>query len=250
MSRKDTRNHMSYNTEKGGLADPAAAEDSGFFERFAEFAFGQLPENRILDERTLYLSRLAVVTAAGAGETEEFILLIPSALQAGLAPEEIREIAFQGEAYLGIGRIRPILRRIAETFRSLNITVSENTPADRSTEQRREAGTAAQIELFGEAVRDFYTRSRINYYVVTHCFGDHYARKILSVKERALVTFCFLYTMGGVDHELGGYIRGNLHVGNTPEILADVIYQNIPWAGFPRSLNAMSVLNEVTEQKN
>lgn len=54
--------------------------------------------------------------------------------------------------------------------------------------------------------------------------------------------------MGGVDHELAGYVEGNLGVGNSAELLEDVIYQNIPYLGLPRSLGALGVLRSVTDK--
>lgn len=43
------------------------------------------------------------------------------------------------------------------------------------------------------------------------------------------------------------YVTGNLGVGNSAE-LEDVIYQNIPYVGFPRSLGALGVLRSVTDK--
>lgn len=44
------------------------------------------------------------------------------------------------------------------------------------------------------------------------------------------------------------YVTGNLGVGNSAE-LEDVIYQNIPYVGFPRSLGALGVLRSVTDKR-
>jgi hypothetical protein len=41
--------------------------------------------------------------------------------------------------------------------------------------------------------------------------------------------------------------QANLHVGNDRARLIDVITQLLPFIGYPRALNALKVINEVTE---
>ena len=42
-----------------------------------------------------------------------------------------------------------------------------------------------------------------------------------------------------------GHIRGNVNVGNGRDVLLDVITQLLPWVGYPRTLNALTCLNEI-----
>ena len=49
----------------------------------------------------------------------------------------------------------------------------------------------------------------------------------------------------GYGSQLKGHLQGNLNVGNDKETLLGVITQLLPYAGYPRTLNALSVLNEV-----
>lgn len=218
------------------------AADEEFFDRLEAFAYAQVPADTSLDARNRALTNLAVLI--GSGAKDEFVRMLPTALEA-LSPDEAREVVYTAAAYLGTGRALPFLKRINKTFAKLGVSASDETHLTNAPETRRERGTAAQMQLWGEGVADFYTRSHMNYLVCTHIFGDYYARTGLSVADRALITFCFLYAQGGVDHELGGYVLGNLGVGNPAELLADVIYENIVYVGFPRSLAALSVLGSV-----
>jgi len=52
-----------------------------------------------------------------------------------------------------------------------------------------------------------------------------------------------------VRHQDQGHIRGNLNVGNTRPGLLDLITQLLPWVGYPRTLNALSCLNEVAPER-
>lgn len=220
--------------------------DAEVFDRLEAFAYGQLPADSELEDRTRALTMLAVL--CGMGAEREFARVLPKALELGLAPEEVKEVVYQATAYLGTGRALPLLEAANEVLAQAGIVTSDVSRLTDTPDTRREAGTAHQMALWGEAVADFYTRSHMNYLVCTHIFGDYYARECLSDADRALVTFCFLYAMGGVDHELAGYIKGNIGAGNSPEMLEDVIYQNIPYVGFPRSLSALSVLKSVTDK--
>ena len=42
-----------------------------------------------------------------------------------------------------------------------------------------------------------------------------------------------------------GHIAGNVNVGNGKETLLAVVTQLLPYIGYPRTLNAISCLNEV-----
>ena len=61
------------------------------------------------------------------------------------------------------------------------------------------------------------------------------------------MTFTFITTLGGCENQLRGHIQGNLSVGNDKERLISAITVMLPYIGFPRSLNAISIVNEICE---
>jgi 4-carboxymuconolactone decarboxylase len=61
-----------------------------------------------------------------------------------------------------------------------------------------------------------------------------------------MITFCFLLAQGGCESQLKSHIQGNMNVGNDAEFLQKVIEQMIPYIGYPRSLNAIACLKEVS----
>jgi 4-carboxymuconolactone decarboxylase len=81
-----------------------------------------------------------------------------------------------------------------------------------------------------------------------NCFGDYYTRNGLDIKIRELVTLSILIALGGVESQIEGHIQGNLNVGNGKDILLDLMTQLLPWVGYPRTLNALKCLNEVTTE--
>jgi 4-carboxymuconolactone decarboxylase len=53
--------------------------------------------------------------------------------------------------------------------------------------------------------------------------------------------------MGGCEPQARGHVAANLNVGNDRGVLLSVITQLLPFIGYPRTLNALAVINEVTK---
>ena len=228
--------------------------DPEFIERFDNFAFDEVirqTSNR-LDDRTRFICYLA--TLLGCQGIGEYRALLPAALNMGVTPVEVKEIVYQATAYLGIGRVFPFLKATNEIFEQRGIALPLPPQAQTTQENRREAGTQAQVECFGEGMRDFWKSGpedsrHINYWLADNCFGDYYTRTGLDMKLRELITFCFLAAQGGCEPQLKGHIAGNYHVGNDKDFLIAVISSNLPFIGYPRTLNALNCIREVEAAK-
>ena len=63
-------------------------------------------------------------------------------------------------------------------------------------ENRRELGTQAQVDIFGEGMRGFWKSGpeeskHINYWLAENCFGDYYTRTVISIRrQREFFTEC------------------------------------------------------------
>jgi 4-carboxymuconolactone decarboxylase len=79
-------------------------------------------------------------------------------------------------------------------------------------------------------------------------FGDVFAVGDLDDRTRALVTVTVLATMQTLP-QLRAHAAGALNVGVEPIELREAIYQLAPFIGFPRTLNAVDVVNEVLTQQ-
>lgn len=76
-------------------------------------------------------------------------------------------------------------------------------------------------------------------YILSFVFGEVYARAGLSDKEKAIAVITTLAAMGGCERELHTHINTALNVGVAPERIVDTFIQMLPYAGFPRVLNAL-----------
>ena len=70
-------------------------------------------------------------------------------------------------------------------------------------------------------------------------------RKFLPIHERELLTFSILASQGGCEGQVKAHVGGNATVGNGKEVLLAALTVCLPYIGFPRTLNALSCINEV-----
>lgn len=80
-------------------------------------------------------------------------------------------------------------------------------------------------------------------------FGDVFYTGNLNNRERELITVAALATMQTLP-QLKAHVGAALNVGNSPLAIRETIYQCAPFIGFPRTLNAIGVFNEVVKERN
>ena len=68
------------------------------------------------------------------------------------------------------------------------------------------------------------------------------------MKQREMITFCFLAAQGGCEPQLTAHAKGNMNLGNDKDFLIRVISQCLPYIGYPRSLNAVTCVNRASNR--
>ena len=86
-------------------------------------------------------------------------------------------------------------------------------------------------------------------FIVEFAFGDIYTRKGLTKEEREMITLSSLLTAGGCEPQLEVHINGALNMGISPEKVIETFLQCIPYTGFPKVLNAVSVAKKVFTER-
>ncbi len=81
-----------------------------------------------------------------------------------------------------------------------------------------------------------------------YIFGEVFTIGDLDIKTRELLTVTSLTVMQTLP-QLKAHIAGALNAGNTPVEIRETIYQCAPFIGFPKTLNAISVFNEVIKER-
>ena len=225
--------------------------DPEFIERFDNFAFDEVVSQVRLDDRITMMSHLAYLL--GCQGIDEFRAMLPAALNFGVTPVEVKEIVYQAVAYLGIGRVFPFLHVVNDVLTQQGVALPLEPQATTTTENRLEAGEQSQIDIFGEGMRGFAQSGpeesrHINRWLADNCFGDYYTRKGLDYKQREMITFCFLAAQGGCEPQLTSHAAANMKIGNDKAFLIDIISVNVPFIGYPRSLNALRCVNEAANK--
>ncbi|WP_097003973.1 carboxymuconolactone decarboxylase family protein [Lacrimispora amygdalina] len=234
-----------------GYASKFLVTDPEFIERFDNFAFDEVINQDVLDDRTRFMAILAALL--GCHGIDEFRAMLPAALNFGVTPVEAKEIVYQSVAYLGIGRVLPFLHVVNEVLTDRGVKLPLKGQSTTTTENRLEKGIQAQVDIFGEGMKEFYKSGpeesrHINYWLADNCFGDYYTRSGLDYNQREMITFCFLTAQGGCEPQLTSHAAANMKIGNDKAFLIKIISQCLPYIGYPRSLNALRCVNEAEKQ--
>ena len=97
-------------------------------------------------------------------------------------------------------------------------------------------------------MNEAWKAGHINRWLAVNCFGDYYTRTGLDLKQREMITFCFLAAQGGCEPQLTAHAKGNMNLGNDKEFLIRVVSQCLPYIGYPRSLNAVTCVNNAAQE--
>ncbi len=224
------------------------ATDPEFAERFAYFAGEEVPTEPAaeLPTRERYLVVLAALL--GCQGLDTFKLMAAEALDAGVTPVELKEVVYQACAYLGLGRVRPFVDAANEVLAARGVELPLPGQATTTLETRCAAGNQKQIAYFGEGLRENWKsgpeeRAHVNRWLAENCFGDYYTRDGLSDLDREMVTFCYIAAQGGCEPQATAHANANMNLGRSKDFLYRVVSQMLPYIGYPRSLNALTCVD-------
>lgn len=224
------------------LTDP---EFSDRFDYFLEEV--KENENQKLDEEIRILAILSVLTATQS--IDLYKIKLEEALQMGYSPITVKEMLYQATDYLGIGKVYSFILTTNEVMKENGISLPLEGQETTTIENRLEKGVAVQVEIFGIHMQEAWKSGEINYWLASNCFGDYYTRTGLDLKQRELITFCFLMAQGGCEPQLIAHASGNMNIGNDAMFLKKVISQCLPYIGYPRSLNALNCIEQASKNK-
>lgn len=114
-------------------------------------------------------------------------------------------------------------------------------------DNRTEEGLKAQETITGMSSTDsagLEQQPRSSRYLARNCFGDYYTRGGLEIETREMLTLAILVNLG-TEVQISRHIMGNTNMGRSREFISDVIYTCLPYAGYPRILNALNCLETV-----
>jgi 4-carboxymuconolactone decarboxylase len=233
-----------------GRVSTLAQTDPELIEYFDNFAFDEVLRDSGLDTRTRLMVQLASMIACQA--VSEYRLMVGAALTVGVTPVEVKETVYQAVPYVGMAKVFDFLHATNDVLTERGVALPLPRQSTTTPQTRFEKGLAVQKEIVGaDRVDTLYASApddeqHIQRYLSANCFGDHLTRTGIDVPTRELLTFAMLVSLGGCEPQVKGHVAANLNVGNERARLLDVLTQLIPFIGYPRTLNALRVLDEVT----
>jgi len=127
------------------------------------------------------------------------------------------------------------------------------------TTERYQRGLDRMLELVGTPQENTFDHVKLvesykeldadlSDYIISFAFGDIYSRKSLTQQEQTMVTISTLVALG-TEPQLKLHINVGFNVGLTQEKIVGALIQCIPYVGFPRVLNGLTLLNQVMAER-
>lgn len=233
-----------------GHVSTLAVTDPEIIETFDNFAFDEVLRHGDLDIRTRLMIQLAAMIASQA--LREYRVMVGAALNVGVTPVEIKEIVYQAVPYVGMAKVFDFIHATNDVLTERGVKLPLPGQSTTTTENRAEKGLAVQKQIVGSAVVEKLYASapadqqHIQHYLSANCFGDHLTRTGIEVATRELITISMLVALGGCDAQVKGHVAANLNIGNSRARLIEVLTQLLPFIGYPRTLNGLRAIDEVT----
>ncbi len=225
--------------------------DPEFHEIFRNFAFGEVFEYSTLSQKDATLAILASLIATQSPKAFKKVLY--KAINNQITPVEVKELVYHSVPYVGFGKAHNFFGVVTKVLDKEGIEYPLDSQSNTNPENRCQKGRELQESYFGaeniEMMRNNTPEGQkhFNTFLEGFCFGDFYTRDGLDDQQRELITFVFLTSLGGCENQLRGHTQGNLAVGNDKEKLISAITVIMPHIGFPRTLNALAIVNEICE---
>lgn len=154
------------------------------------------------------------------------------------SPATDRRAALSTGALLGLGVV------------SASLATTSPASAASFRADRYARGMAALRRISGERGAQVVESLRdiapdLGRYIVEFAFGDVYSRPGLEPRQRQLVTVGALAAQGDCAPQLNFHIDAALRVGVPPAEIIEALIHLVPFMGFPRVLNAVTVARQV-----
>lgn len=224
-------------------------DDPDMNEIFGNFAFDEVLKNTCLTDRQQMLVILASHLAVGS--VKGYKLYLEGALNLKVSSIELKELLYQAVPYIGMAKAYDFFETTNLIFKEREIAVPIVSTKMVTREKRFAKGLKVQERYFGKdniaAMKENAPLDQKHFqdFLSDYCFGDFYTREGLSDSDRELITFSLIASLGGCENQLRGHTAGNLSVGNGRDVLIGAVTVLCPYIGFPRTLNALNIINEV-----
>ena len=215
---------------------------------FNNFVYGEVYNHGTLEPKLRELVTLVSLTASQG--TDMIKPHVETALNIGVSPIEIKEALYQCSPYVGYPRVFAALEKANEVFKEKNISLPIESQSTVTESTRFDKGLETQVSIFGDAIHAAHSNAapnqkHIQNFLSANCFGDFYTRKGLDLKTRELLTFIMIISLGGAEPQAIAHANANIKMGNSKDMMLEAVTQCLPYIGYPRTLNAITIINNI-----
>lgn len=215
---------------------------------FNNFLYGEVYNHGTLDPKLRELVTLVSLTASQG--TDMIKPHVETALNIGVSPIEIKEALYQCSPYVGYPRVFAALEKANEVFKEKNISLPIESQSTVTESTRFDKGLETQVSIFGDAILAAHSNAapnqkHIQNFLSANCFGDFYTREGLDLQTRELLTFIMIVSLGGAEPQAIAHANANIKMGNSKDMLIEAVTQCLPYIGYPRTLNAITIINNI-----
>ncbi|MBQ6983202.1 MAG: carboxymuconolactone decarboxylase family protein [Synergistaceae bacterium] len=237
-----------YRLANGDAAMKEAANDPELAAVMKKYLYADIVKQAKITQTERKLIEIVVLTT---NQNHKFISRVAGeALNLGVKPLEIREALYHVAPYIGFPKVFEALDVVNEVFTAHGIKLPLENQGTTTDADRFEKGLAFQVGAYGERINqmrdstpDFQKHLQDN--LSAFCFGDTYTRGTLDYKMREMLTMAVIGTLGTGEPQYKSHVAGTLAAGATKEEVIGIITVMNPYIGFPRTLNALRIANEV-----
>ena len=223
--------------------------DPEYMEIINNFIFDEVQENTGLDDRSQMLVVLATLITNQS--LKQYEIALEAAINVGIKAVEIKEVLYQATPYVGFAKTYDFIDITNQIFDEKGIDVPVAGQSTTNRNNRTDKGYEIQTRYFGKEMIEQMNKNtpdnqkHFNTFLEGYCFGDFYTRTGLNDQDRELITFSIIASLGGCENQLRGHTAGNISVGNDKQTLINALTVLMPFIGFPRTLNALAIINEI-----
>ena len=212
----------------------------------------EILQKTALEKTDFYLTVTTVLTVMEGNDLPQ---VLSTAIDDGIPAASLQEVFHQTAPYVGFCKAEKGLAQFGQICREKGLALPLAANSTTTQKNRLEAGIAVQQSIFGkENITSMRQNApadekKLQDFLSAYCFGDTYTRKGLEVKERELITFVCIAALGGCENQLRAHTSANLSVGNTRLKLLEALQVMLPYIGFPRTLNAVAVVDAIAKKQ-
>ena len=229
--------------ERRRVAPPAVYDVAPGLGHFTDdVLFGEVWGRTELKPRDRSLVTVSVIVSTG--KTAQIAGHVGRALDNGVTPEEIGELITHLAFYSGWPNAISAVAETKKVFDERNIGAIASSGADRLelqavAEAARSASVNATVAPTAAALADLTNRV---------LFGDLWQRPDLSARDRSLVTMSALIAIGQPE-QLPFHANRAMDNGLSSAEASEAVTQTAFYAGWPRAMSAVPVLQRVFESR-